>query len=238
MTMKPGAAGRSSHTLSPMSSLLLDEGIYTDETGHTIPDIVIRRLPIYLRTLTSLLEKDVTSINSEELAELIGVTAAQIRRDLSYFGKFGKQGKGYDVRFLTDEIHRILQLDRPWNCALVGYGNLGQAIVHYGGFVPTSFNISAIFDRNETIGQLVNGLIVKEVADITPTVADLGIKIGIIAVPPTSVQEIADKLIAGGVTAILNYAPIVIKTPPHVMVREVDPIGAMQSMTYYLDDQE
>jgi redox-sensing transcriptional repressor len=237
MTTKSGMTGRNGQMMPSMNSLLLDEGNYSGDAGHPIPDIVIRRLPIYLRTLTSLLEKDVTSINSEELAESIGVTAAQIRRDLSYFGKFGKQGKGYDVRFLTDEIHHILQLDRPWNCALVGYGNLGQAIVHYGGFVPTSFNISAIFDRNETIGQLVNGLIVKEVDDITDTVAELGIKIGIIAVPPSSVQAIADKLIAGGVTAILNYAPIVIKAPPHVMVREVDPIGAMQSMTYYLDDQ-
>jgi redox-sensing transcriptional repressor len=237
MTTKPGAAGRNGQMISTMNSLLLHDSDYSAAVSQQIPDIVIRRLPIYLRTLTALLEKDVTSINSEELAELIGVTAAQIRRDLSYFGKFGKQGKGYDVRFLTDEIHHILQLDRPWNCALVGYGNLGQAIVHYGGFVPTSFNISAIFDRNETIGQIVNGLIVKEVDDITDTVAELGIKIGIIAVPPSSVQSIADKLIAGGVTAILNYAPIVIKAPSHVMVREVDPIGAMQSMTYYLDDR-
>jgi len=238
MTTKPGAAGRNGQMISTMNSLLLQDSDYLTDVRHPIPDIVIRRLPIYLRTLTALLEKDVTSINSEELAESIGVTAAQIRRDLSYFGKFGKQGKGYDVRFLTDEIHHILQLDRPWNCALVGYGNLGQAIVHYGGFVPTSFNISAIFDRNETIGQVVNGLIIKEVDDITNTVAELGIKIGIIAVPPASVQSIADKLIAGGVTAILNYAPIVIKAPSHVMVREVDPIGAMQSMTYYLDDRE
>ena len=239
MTTKPGTApGRAGHVVPSMSSLLLDDGDYVSDANHPIPDIVIRRLPIYLRTLTALLEKDVASINSEELAESIGVTAAQIRRDLSYFGKFGKQGKGYDVRFLTDEIHHILQLDRPWNCALVGYGNLGLAIVHYGGFVPTTFHISAIFDRNDTVGLEVNGLEVQDVEDITDTVAQLGIKIGILAVPPHSAQDMADRLIAGGVTAILNYAPIVIKAPPHIMVREVDPIGAMQSMTYYLDEQE
>ncbi len=216
----------------------LDDGEFLEDTNHSIPDIVIRRLPIYLRTLDALQARGVASINSEELADAIGVTAAQIRRDLSYFGKFGKQGKGYDVRLLTSEIHHILQLDRPWNVALVGYGNLGQAIVHYGGFVPTTFNIAAIFDRNDTVGLEVNGLSVHDVRDVTPVVARLGIKIGIIAVPELSAQLVAEQLIAGGVTAILNYAPISIKAPAEVMVREVDPIGAMQSMTYYINENE
>jgi redox-sensing transcriptional repressor len=216
----------------------LDDGDFFDDTSHSIPDIVIRRLPIYLRTLDALQARGVTSINSEELADSIGVTAAQIRRDLSYFGKFGKQGKGYDVRLLTGEIHHILQLDRPWNVALVGYGNLGQAIVHYGGFVPTSFNIAAIFDRNETVGLEVNGLDVRDVRDVTPVVAELGIKIGIIAVPEMSAQLVAEQLIAGGVTAILNYAPVSIKAPAEVMIREIDPIGAMQSMTYYISEHD
>lgn len=205
-----------------------------DELG--IPDIVIRRLPIYLRALDALTVQGIASVNSEELAAAIGVTAAQIRRDLSYFGRFGKQGKGYDIRLLTGEIHRILKLDRPWSVALVGYGNLGQAIVHYGGFVPTTFTIDAIFDRNETVGQVVNGLTVHDSSDITPVVSELGIKIGIIAVPEISAQSIADRLITGGVNAILTYAPIVIKTPDNVTVREVDPIGAMQSMTYYIEE--
>jgi redox-sensing transcriptional repressor len=120
--------------------------------------------------------------------------------------------------------------------ALVGYGNLGQAIVHYGGFVPTTFTIAAIFDRNDTVGQVVNGLTVHDSRDITPVVSDLGIKIGIIAVPEISAQTIADQLIAGGINAILTYAPIVIKAPDSVTIREVDPIGAMQSMTYYIED--
>ncbi|MGI8477755.1 MAG: redox-sensing transcriptional repressor Rex, partial [Thermomicrobiales bacterium] len=113
-----------------------------------IPDIVIRRLPIYTRTLRDLQDLAVASVSSDELAERIGVSAAQIRRDLSYFGRFGKQGKGYDVDRLAEEIGRILRIDRQWDVALVGFGNLGRAIVHYQGFVPASFHISAIFDRN------------------------------------------------------------------------------------------
>jgi redox-sensing transcriptional repressor len=207
-----------------------------DHDDLAIPDIVIRRLPIYLRSLDAIASQGIASVNSEELAAVIGVTAAQIRRDLSYFGKFGKQGKGYDIRLLTEEIHHILKLDRTWSVALVGYGNLGQAIVHYGGFVPTTFTIAAIFDRNDTVGQVVNGLTVHDSRDITPVVSDLGIKIGIIAVPEISAQTIADQLIAGGINAILTYAPIVIKAPDSVTIREVDPIGAMQSMTYYIED--
>lgn len=222
---------------SPLDALLNDSAPDGPQAARlAIPDIVIRRLPIYLRTLDALMARGVGSVNSEELAASIGVTAAQIRRDLSYFGKFGKQGKGYDVRLLTSEIHQILQLDRPWSVALVGYGNLGQAIVHYGGFVPTTFTIAAIFDRHETVGQVVNGLIVHDSREITPVVREFGIKIGIVAVPAGNAQDVADRLIAGGVSAILNYAPIVIKAPAEVMVREVDPIGAMQSMTYYIDE--
>jgi redox-sensing transcriptional repressor len=239
MVIKPGGAlDESGRAGASALEALLDDVDLPSLQDQAIPDIVIRRLPIYLRTLDALSARGVASINSEELADAIGVTAAQIRRDLSYFGKFGKQGKGYDVRLLNSEIHHILKLDRSWNVALVGYGNLGQAIVHYGGFVPSTFNIAAIFDRNETVGLTVNGLTVHDSRDVTPVVRDLGIRIGIIAVSEASAQEIADQLIAGGVTAILNYAPIVIKAPADVMVREVDPIGAMQSMTYYIPERE
>ncbi|MGH9174703.1 MAG: redox-sensing transcriptional repressor Rex, partial [Vicinamibacterales bacterium] len=117
-------------------------------SAHDIPDIVIRRLPIYVRTLKAIDALDIATVSSDELAEQIGVTAAQIRRDLSYFGKFGKQGKGYDVATLVAEIERILNLDRQWDVALIGYGHLGQAIAAYKGFEPSSFRISAIFDRN------------------------------------------------------------------------------------------
>lgn len=202
----------------------------------TIPDIVIRRLPVYVRTLRDLQNQGVASVSSDELADHIGVTAAQIRRDLSYFGRFGKQGKGYDVAFLADAIGAILKLDRPWDVALAGFGNLGRAIVHYRGFVPSSFHIAAIFDRNpDRIGLQVDGLTILPDDEITATVLRLGIRIGIIAVPASAAQEVADQMVAGGVHAILNYAPVVLKVPDHVTVREIDPISAMQSMTYYLE---
>jgi redox-sensing transcriptional repressor len=207
------------------------------ETDEAIPDIVIRRLPIYVRTLRSLKDRGVASVSSDELAAHIGVTAAQIRRDLSYFGKFGKQGKGYDVGFLADTIGHILKLDRQWDVALAGFGNLGRAIAHYRGFVPSSFRIAAIFDRNEDqIGQEVDGLTIQRPDRLAEEIARLGIKIGIVAVPAAAAQDIADRMVAGGVQAILNYAPVVLKVPPAVTIREIDPVGAMQSMTYYLDD--
>jgi redox-sensing transcriptional repressor len=201
-----------------------------------IPDIVIRRLPIYIRTLRDLQERGTTSVSSDELANHIGVTAAQIRRDLSYFGRFGKQGKGYDAEFLAAEIARILKLDRQWEVALAGFGNLGRAIVHFQGFMPASFHIAAIFDRNaESIGEEVDGISVLPDTKLTEEIARLGIKMGIIAVPTFAAQGVADQMVAGGIEAILNYAPVVLKVPQSCTVREVDPLGAMQSMTYYLE---
>lgn len=204
-----------------------------------IPDIVIRRLPLYVRTLRGLQATNVTNVSSDQLAELIGVTAAQIRRDLSYFGKFGKQGKGYDTLHLEQAIAQILQLDREWDVALAGFGSLGHAIAHYRGFIPSSFNIAAIFDRNpEQIGIDVGGVIVKSDQCISEEVRQRGIEIGIVAVPAANAQEVANAMIDGGIGAILNYAPTILKTPPSVQVREIDPIWAMQSMTYYLGNRQ
>jgi redox-sensing transcriptional repressor len=206
-----------------------------DENG--IPDIVIRRLPIYVRTLRTLRERGTVSVSSDELAEHIGVTAAQIRRDLSYFGKFGKQGKGYDVGFLVNTITHILKLDRQWDIALAGFGNLGRAIAQYRGFMPSSFRVAAIFDRNDVhVGQQVDGITIKRPAEIAEEIARLGIKIGVIAVPGAAAQDIADRMVEGGVQAILNYAPVILRLPEHVTVREIDPVSSLQSMTYYLSE--
>jgi redox-sensing transcriptional repressor len=221
----PGANGRSS-------------GSGAEPDAGAIPDIVIRRLPIYVRTLRGLAERGVTSVSSDELAEHIGVTAAQIRRDLSYFGKFGKQGKGYDTDFLAGAIVRILRLDRQWDVALAGFGNLGRAVAHYRGFEP-AFRIAAIFDHNpEHVGQAVDGVTIMRDDRITDVVSRLGIKIGIVAVPAAAAQLVVDRMVEGGVRALLNYAPIVLRVPPTVTVREIDPVGAMQSMTYYLGDED
>jgi redox-sensing transcriptional repressor len=208
--------------------------------AHEIPDIVIRRLPIYVRTLRDLVASGYETVSSDELAEQIGVTAAQIRRDLSYFGKFGKQGKGYEVATLVSEILQILNLDRQWDVALCGYGHLGQAIAAYRGFEPSSFRIAAVFDRDpERVGQMTTaGVCVRSDIEITDVVRAIGIRMGIVAVPVPAAQDVADALVAGGVTAVLNYAPVILKAPPGVWMREIDPISAMQSMTYYLEDRD
>lgn len=202
-----------------------------------IPDIVIRRLPIYVRTLKALCDRQVGSASSEQLAEMIGVTAAQIRRDLSYFGKFGKQGKGYDTHMLVEAISGILKLDRQWPVALAGLGNLGRAIANYRGFTPSSFRIAALFDRNPAhIGQHVGDLEILPMRDLPAYMLDEGIQIGIIATPKVHAQETADLMVAGGVQAILNYAPVILKVPDTVTVREIDPVSALQSMTYYIHE--
>ena len=232
-------AGLAPHTTSPGNGRRGGRVEAEVEATGGIPDIVIRRLPIYVRTLRGLGERGIHSVSSDELADHIGVTAAQIRRDLSYFGKFGKQGKGYDTDFLAEEIAKILRLDRQWDVALAGYGNLGRAIAHYRGFVPSSFTIAAVFDHNaEHIGQRVDGLTVLGDDRITEVVRRAGIRIGIVAVPAAAAQDVADRMIAGGVRALLNYAPVVLKVPSGVTVREIDPVSAMQSMTYSLDAEE
>jgi redox-sensing transcriptional repressor len=201
-----------------------------------IPDIVIRRLPIYARGLRHLLNDGHITVSSNELADAIGVTAAQIRRDLSYFGRFGKQGKGYDVPTLIDAVQEILNIDRRWDVALAGFGHLGRAIADYRGFEPSSFRIAAIFDR---AGHLVgarsdHGIVVQPEAEIAETVSAKRIRMAIVAVPADQAQDVTDRLLEGGVKAILNYAPVTLRVPEGVWVREIDPISLMQSMTYYL----
>ena len=229
-TIRPPRARDAQSQISPAGS------VYETE----IPDVVIRRLPIYVRTLQLLIDQTGSeSVSSDQLAAAIGVSGAQIRRDLSYFGRFGKQGKGYDARRLVEEINRILRLDQTWEVALVGFGNLGRAIAQYGGFVPSTFRIACIFDRNEDrIGESVDGIVIQSDLGIAESIRQLGVKIGIIAVPQASAQIVADALIEGGIEAILNYAPCHLRTPNSVTVRDVDPVGAMQSMTYYLSNGE
>ncbi len=203
----------------------------------TVPDIVIRRLPLYLRALRQLYREGREILSSQDLARHLGLTAAQIRRDLSYFGRFGKQGRGYAVASLIHELEHALQLDRTWDVALVGYGNLGQAIAQYRGFRPNGFRIAAIFAKHpEHVGLVVNGLVVLPETEIERVVRELGIRIGIIAVPPEAAQDVADRLVAGGVRAILNYAPVTLHVPAGVIVREIDPVSLLQSMTYYLQE--
>ncbi len=232
IALEDGAASGDGPTVSGNGSGLAGAPLETD----AIPDVVIRRLPTYVRTLRRLAKGGVASVSSDELAHHIGVTAAQIRRDLSYFGRFGKQGKGYDTEFLADAIAHILGLDQRWRVALAGYGNLGRAIARYRGFAPT-FEIAAIFDQNAArIGHRAGDVPILPIERIAEVVAEQRLAIGIIAVSAGAAQQVAERMIEGGVQALLNYAPTVLRVPPGVTVREIDPVGALQSMTYYLSD--
>lgn len=201
-----------------------------------IPDIVIRRLPIYARSLSYLASEGVTTVSSSELGARIGVTAAQIRRDLSYFGEFGKQGKGYNVQFLLNQIRDILHLEQQWGVALVGTGHLGEAIARYRGFQDKGFEIVALFDAdNNKVGKELNGHSIHHYTDIPQVIGEMGLQVAIVAVPAPSAQEVVDLLVSAGVKAILNYAPVSLQVPPDVRTRNIDPVGLLQSMTYYLN---
>jgi redox-sensing transcriptional repressor len=187
------------------------------------PDVVVRRLPLYARSLRYLLD------------ERINVTAAQIRKDLSYFGEFGKQGIGYDVEKLLAQIEDILGLTREWPVALIGIGHLGEAIARYEGFRQQGIRIAALFDASaEKIGSVVNDMPVQAFDTMDQVVAEHGIRMAIIAVPANHAQEVADRLVVAGVRAILNYAPTVLQVPEGVWVRYIDPVAVLHSMTYYL----
>ena len=203
-----------------------------------VPEVVIDRLPQYVRTLTQLLEEGIEVTNSQQLGAQLQVTPAQIRKDLSYFGRFGKQGRGYRVRHLLTELKQILGLDAEWNVAVIGVGRLGNAILNYPGFNPDGFHLVAAFDNNpENVGKEVGGIAIQPMSDLAETVLGRDITIAIVAVPSAHTQSVVDQLVECGVKAILNYAPINAQVPPGVRVRSIDPVLALQSMTYYLTFQ-
>lgn len=202
-----------------------------------IPDIVIGRLPVYLRALNFLVAEGRQVTSSQELGDRLGISSAQIRKDLSHFGEFGKQGTGYDIAFLRQQLSEILKVDRMWDVALVGAGNLGRAIAEYHGFAGKGFNITAIFDNDPAkIGQVigVNHVTVQPVEELATTLQARGIIVGIIATPAEHAQATARTMVDAGVKAILNYAPITIMVPANVRVQYIDPVVGLQRMTYYL----
>lgn len=200
-----------------------------------VPEVVVARLPQYVRTLTQLLEEGIQVANSQQLGEKLQVTPAQIRKDLSYFGRFGKQGRGYSVRQLREELRQILGLDARWNVAVIGVGRLGRAILSYPGFIPAGFDLVAALDSSmDIVGQQVGDLTVLPVQDLHQVVKDHHINIAIVAVPISDTQEVIDQLVECGVRAILNYAPNAPQVPEGVRIRNIDPVLSLQSMTYYL----
>jgi len=200
-----------------------------------VPEVVIDRLPVYARTLAELNRKGRQVVSSQELGEELGVTPAQIRKDLSYFGRFGKQGRGYSVQRLTNELRRILGLDQAWTMVLVGVGNLGRAVLSYKGFTAEGFRIVAAFDAHtETVGRTVGGIRVYNVKNLASFLTSNPADIGIIAVSASGAQEVADLLVGSGVKGILNYAPVALRVPVGTQVKNIEPVLALQSMTYYL----
>jgi len=204
-------------------------------TPKTVPDIVIGRLPLYLRALAYLAEEGREITSSQELGDRLGISSAQIRKDLSHFGEFGKQGTGYEIQFLCQQLRRILHLDREWGVALVGAGDLGLALIHYGGFADKGFHIVVVFDRApQKVGKRLGEFEIFDAEAMPTIIKDKGIEMAVIAVPAAEAQAVADVLVESGVRAILNYAPITLSVPPNVHVQYIDPIVYLQHMTYYL----
>ncbi len=200
-----------------------------------IPHVVVSRLPIYLRALEHARQEGLTCISSQELSERLGISAAQIRKDLSMFGEYGKQGRGYPIAALIEALRRHLHIDRVWDVVLVGVGDLGHALARYKGFANRGFRIAMAFDKDpERIGTQAGDLVVEDVRLLARRVQEAAIKIGMIATPAAAAQEVANLLVFAGVKAILNYAPIHLTVPDDVRVEYLDPVIPLQRMTYYL----
>jgi redox-sensing transcriptional repressor len=196
---------------------------------------VISRLPIYLRALTHMQAEGVPVTNSKDLGQLLGISSAQIRKDLSHFGEFGKQGTGYHVGYLVEQLRRILKVDREWDVALVGAGAIGHALAHYGGFADRGFCICQIFDNDpEKVGTMINGLEVVDTSRIPEVLPEHGITLAMLAVPASAAQAVTDALVKAGVRGILNYAPINLSVPEHVRVQHIDPVVHLQRITFYV----
>lgn len=203
--------------------------------ANKIPDIIIGRLPIYLRALQRMADKGLQTTSSQELGERVGISAAQIRKDISQFGEFGKQGTGYRISFLIERLCEILKIDRIWDVAVVGAGDVGHALARYQGFINRGFRVVMVFDNDETkVGQQIGEFVVKDISAMIEEIKKAGIKVAMLSVPASAAQGATDMLVKAGVKAILNYAPISLTVPDDVRVQHIDPATHLQRMTYYL----
>jgi redox-sensing transcriptional repressor len=199
-----------------------------------VPEATVARLATYLRVLGTLADRSVSTVSSEELAAVAGVNSAKLRKDLSYLGSYGIRGVGYDVTTLTEQISRTLGLTVHRSVALVGVGNLGQALAGYAGFATRGFQVAALIDADPArIGSRIRGLTVGDIADLDTIVADNAIRIGVLAVPAAVAQDVCDRLVAAGVTSILNFAPVVLSVPPYVHLRKVDLAAELQILSFH-----
>src|SRR5580765_1013506 len=199
-----------------------------------IPEATVARLPVYLRVLYELVADRVQNVSSERLAELAGVNAAKVRKDLSYLGSYGVRGVGYEVAYLVYQISRELGLTQDWPVAVVGIGNLGHALANYGGFASRGFSVVALFDQDETVvGEQVAGLTVQHLDELESVVQSAGVAIGVVATPAVAAQDVCDRLVAAGVRSVLNFAPCVLSVPPGVDVRKVDLSTELQILAFH-----
>ena len=206
-----------------------------NEQEHEIPEIVIIRLPLYVRTLNELKLLNQTTVSSQHLGNLLQTTPAQIRKDFSHFGKFGKQGRGYNIDYLLDELRKILNLNQKWNTCVVGIGNLGQAVINYQGFKNEGYLIKAAFDISLPSRIDNKDIVIKTISDMKKTIKELNIKIAIVTVPAPDAQGVIDRLVESDIKAILNYTPTKPILPKNIVCRNIDPVLSLQSMSYYLD---
>lgn len=202
------------------------------------PDIVIGRLPIYLRALDSIAKEGSELTSSYELGERLGISSAQIRKDLAWFGDFGKQGTGYQISYLMDQLRHILKLNREWDVVIIGAGHMGQALANYRGFGEHGFKIVGIFDSDPNkIGNYLNTVTVQDTRLAADFVRQHKVRLAMLAIPAEAAQTMAEQLVAAGVQSILNYAPINLNLPPHVQIQNIDPVGKLQHMTYYIKEE-
>lgn len=201
-----------------------------------ISEAVVRRLPIYLQVLNELNSREIQTVSSQELGLKLDLNPAQIRKDLAYFGEFGRKGIGYDVVYLIEKIRHILKLDQTINVALVGAGNLGHALCNYNKYSKDNMQITAVFDIHPSkIGTSINNLVVKPMSELADTVTEQNIRIGIITVPAIEAQNVANQIVGAGVAGILNFAPAILRVPDEVRIHNADFTKELLSLAYYLN---
>ena len=204
------------------------------ENAREIPEATVARLPVYLRALTGLTESGIATCSSEELATAAGVNSAKLRKDLSYLGSYGTRGVGYDVEYLTYQIAREIGVTHDWPVVIVGIGNLGHALANYSGFRSRGFRVVALLDADPTrAGEEVAGIAVQPFDQLEEIVAAQGVAIGVIATPAPAAQAVADRMVAAGISSILNFAPRVLSVPAGVDVRKVDLSIELQILAYH-----
>jgi redox-sensing transcriptional repressor len=208
-------------------------------TGERVPQGVIERLPLYLNVLMHLREEGLQTASSARLSDITEVNAAQIRRDLAYFGQFGKRGVGYDIGLLVDRIQRILGSDHIQRLAIVGAGNLGGAIAQYDGLRTRGFIVAGLFDSDpRKVGSRVGDLIVRDISELERVVREQAIRFGVIAVPPEHAQDVADRLCAAGIQVVVNYSTAFVNVAEHVTLHNTDPVRELLHTLYYLSRAE